>query len=90
MLKPLIYLPLVLAVVVSAGIHLLAVVVPSLQPVFRTMNMAPDEWLLLLALAASIIPVVEIVKFIRRAVSGGGGAPGPASSTGSNVAKTAR
>jgi Ca2+-transporting ATPase len=70
-LRPLIYGPLVLAVVVSAGIHLLAVLVPALQPVFRTMSMTGGEWGVLLALSASIIPVVELTKILRRAVAKG-------------------
>ena len=65
-LRPVVYGPLVLAVAVSAAIHLVAVLVPSLQPVFRTMSMGGNEWLVLLALAASIIPFVELTKIVRR------------------------
>ena len=39
---------LFLAIAVSAGIHMVAVLVPSLRPVFRTYAMSGDEWLLLL------------------------------------------
>jgi Ca2+-transporting ATPase len=66
--RPLVSLPLVLAVATSAAIHLVAVLVPSLQPVFRTFPMSGDEWLRLLALAALIIPAVEIAKSIYRRV----------------------
>ena len=59
-------MPVVLAVAVSAGIHLLAVLVPGLRPIFKTLPMAQDDWLVLLILAASIIPVVELVKLVTR------------------------
>ena len=58
--------PLVLAVTLSAGIHLVAVLVPSLRPVFQTFAMSSTEWGLLLALSASIVPAVEVVKFFVR------------------------
>ncbi|MGH7436781.1 MAG: cation-translocating P-type ATPase, partial [Polyangiaceae bacterium] len=63
---PLLARPLVAAVTLSAGIHLVAVLVPGLRPVFQTFAMSGREWALLLALSASIIPAVEVVKlFIR-------------------------
>ncbi len=65
-LKPIVFLPLVLAVAVSAGIHLLAVLVPGLRPVFKTLPMSSNDWLVLVALSASIIPVVELVKLVTR------------------------
>ena len=40
--------------------------VPGLRPVFRTYPLTRSEWLLLLGLAASIIPAVEIAKFAYR------------------------
>jgi Ca2+-transporting ATPase len=58
--------PLVIAVLASAAIHLVAVAIPSLRPVFRTYVMLPMEWLIVIALSASIIPAVEIMKAIRR------------------------
>jgi len=61
-LRPVLPLTLVGAVVVSAGIHLTAVVVPALRPVFRTFPMSGSEWMILLALSASIIPVIELLK----------------------------
>jgi Ca2+-transporting ATPase len=61
---------LVLAVGVSASIHLVAVLVPGLRPVFQTFAMDAREWTLLLVLSASIIPAVEIVKFFVRMFSG--------------------
>ena len=61
-LRPILPLALVAAVVVSAGIHLAAVLVPGLRPVFQTFAMSSSEWVLLLALSASIIPAVELLK----------------------------
>ncbi|HEX4445976.1 MAG TPA: cation-transporting P-type ATPase [Polyangiaceae bacterium] len=60
--RPLLPIALVGAVAVSAGIHLTAVVVPGLRPVFRTFPMDLSEWATLLLLSASIIPVVEVLK----------------------------
>ena len=61
-------MPLVLvgAVLVSAAIHLTAVVIPGLRPVFRTFTMTPGEWALLAALSFSIIPAIEILKAVGR------------------------
>jgi Ca2+-transporting ATPase len=67
-MKPLVSKPLVLALVVSAAIHLVAVLVPGLRPVFKTFPMTGAEWLELLALSAAIIPAVEIAKLISRGV----------------------
>ncbi len=60
--RPLFSVPLFVAVVVSASIHLVAVLVPSLRPVFRTYEMSGAEWALLLGLAALIVPAVELAK----------------------------
>ena len=65
-LRPLLSKPLLLGVSLSAAIHLVAVLVPALRPVFRTFPMEPMEWLIVLVLSASIIPAVEIVKAIQR------------------------
>jgi Ca2+-transporting ATPase len=67
-IRPLLPLALIGAVAVSAGIHLVAVLVPSLRPVFQTFPMNPGEWGLLLALSASIVPGVELLKLARRLV----------------------
>ena len=69
--RPLISVPLVLAVVASAAIHLVAVLVPALRPVFRTFPMTSNEWLVLLALSGLIIPAVEIAKVIYRRMNPG-------------------
>jgi Ca2+-transporting ATPase len=64
--------PLVAAVAISLAIHLVAVLVPVLQPVFKTYPMSLREWLVMLGCAASIIPIVEIVKAYERARIGRG------------------
>jgi Ca2+-transporting ATPase len=66
--KPLISLPLLLAVVASAGIHCVALLVPGLRPVFRTYVMSANDWMLLLVLSALIVPAVEVVKLVYRRV----------------------
>jgi Ca2+-transporting ATPase len=65
-LRPMISQPLVLAVIVSAAIHLPSVLVPSLRGVFQTYALTPYEWGVLLALSASIIPVIELLKLLQR------------------------
>jgi Ca2+-transporting ATPase len=57
---------LVGAVLLSAAIHLVAVLVPTLRPVFQTYEMSASQWTLLLLLSASIIPAVEVSKLVQR------------------------
>jgi P-type Ca2+ transporter type 2C len=64
--KPLISLPLVLACGASAAIHLVAILVEGLRPVFRTYAMSPNEWMVLLGLSALVVPAVEVAKAIDR------------------------
>ncbi len=54
------------AVLMSAGIHLVAVLIPGLRPVFRTFPLSGAEWALLLVLSASIVPAVESLKLAQR------------------------
>ncbi|MEI7893443.1 MAG: cation-translocating P-type ATPase [Myxococcales bacterium] len=61
-LRPLVSLPLLVAVVLSAGIHLVAVLVPTLQPVFKTFPLSSTQWLLLIVLSWSIVPFGELLK----------------------------
>jgi P-type Ca2+ transporter type 2C len=63
--RPLVSIPLVVAVALSAGIHML-VFVPALRPVFRTSWLTPVQWALLLVLSASIVPAAELVKWLQR------------------------
>ncbi len=65
-MRPLMSLPLVLACLASAAIHLVAILVPGLRPVFRTYAVSGDEWLILLGLSALVVPGVEIAKAIDR------------------------
>ncbi|HEY2515286.1 MAG TPA: cation-translocating P-type ATPase, partial [Polyangiaceae bacterium] len=65
-MKPLISKPLLLAVALSAAIHLVAVLVPGLRPIFRTFAMSGHEWEIMLLLSASIVPVIEVLKLFQR------------------------
>ena len=65
-LRPVLPAALIFAMTVSAAIHLVAVLVPALRPVFRTYAMATREWALLGAMSVSIIPAVEAMKFLQR------------------------
>jgi len=71
-LRPLLTAALVGAVAVSGAIHLVAVLVPGLRPVFRTFTLDGREWLVLLALSASIIPAMELFKLVQRALAAPG------------------
>jgi Ca2+-transporting ATPase len=66
MMRPLWPRALVGAVLVSAGVHLVAVLVPGLRPVFRTFPLSGAEWTMLLCLSASIVPAVEGLKLAQR------------------------
>jgi Ca2+-transporting ATPase len=68
-LRPILPRALVIAVLLSAGIHLVAILIPGLRPVFQTYAMDADEWTLLLLLSLSIIPAVEAVKFLQRSLA---------------------
>jgi Ca2+-transporting ATPase len=64
--RPRLSRPLLIAVTISASIHLVAVLVPALQPVFKTFPVSATEWALVLGLAALVLPAVEIAKAIDR------------------------
>jgi len=66
-LTPLVSKALVAAAIVSGAIHLFAVLVPAVQPVFRTFFPSPEQWVVMLALAASIVPAMELLKLLQRA-----------------------
>src|SRR5690606_33416827 len=66
--RPFLSTPLVLACVASAAIHLIAVLVPTLQPVFLTFPMTGPQWGLVLLLAAAIIPAMELFKLVLRTI----------------------
>ncbi len=65
-LSPVIAKPLVLAVLVSTSIHLVAVLVTPLQPVFKTFDLSLAQWAELLVLSFAVIPAVELAKAIDR------------------------
>jgi Ca2+-transporting ATPase len=76
--RPLFSAPLFVAAGASAAIHLVAVLVPGLRPVFRTYEMSTTEWLVLLGLAALIVPAVEVAKMVYRRSRPATVAPPPA------------
>ena len=65
-MRPLMPLALFAALIISALIHLLAVVVPSLRGVFQTFPLPANEWLILIGLAFLVVPAVELSKVISR------------------------
>lgn len=65
--RPLVPAALALAVLASAAIHLVAVLVPGLQKVFQTYDLSGGQWLTMLGLAAAVIPAVELLKLLQRA-----------------------
>ncbi len=64
--RPLISAALVIAVAASACIHLIAVLVPSLQPVFKTFPVSAAEWVAVIGLSLLILPAVDIAKAVNR------------------------
>jgi Ca2+-transporting ATPase len=65
-LRPILPIALVASMVTSAAIHLVAVLVPSLREVFKTYSLSATEWLVLLVLSASIVPIIEVLKALQR------------------------
>ena len=58
---------LVLAVAISAALQLVAVSVPFLETIFKTVTLGPQDWLLVIALSSLPLWLMEIVKiFLRR------------------------
>jgi Ca2+-transporting ATPase len=55
-----------LAIGLSAGVQMLAVAVPPLQPVFRTTMLTPEQWAWVLGAAALPLPIVEALKAADR------------------------
>lgn len=69
-LRPLFPAALLGAIAVSACIHLIAVLLPRLRPVFQTFAIGGAQWALLLGLSASIIPAVELLKLVQWSLRG--------------------
>jgi Ca2+-transporting ATPase len=65
-IRPVLPAALLAAIVVSAAIHLVALVFPSLRTVFQTFDLPGSDWLLLIALSASIVPMIEVLKALQR------------------------
>ncbi len=65
-MRPFLPLALLLAVLVSAAIHLVAILVPSLRGVFQTFAIEGSDWLILLGFSALIIPFLEVLKALQR------------------------
>ncbi|KDE56567.1 HAD-IC family P-type ATPase [Methanoculleus sp. MH98A] len=57
---------LVAGVIAAQGIHILALYVPFLQDVLQLQPVSLVEWLSLLALASSVVIVMEVFKAVRR------------------------
>jgi hypothetical protein len=57
---------LVASIVLSAGIHLVSVLVPQLRDVFKTYELSGFEWIVLVALSAAIVPMIEVFKALQR------------------------
>ncbi|NUQ76846.1 MAG: cation-translocating P-type ATPase [Polyangiaceae bacterium] len=65
-MRPLVSRPLLLACLVSAGIQLVAVMFPSLRPVFHTHEMTLSHWVVIVGLSAALVVAVEIAKGVSR------------------------
>jgi Ca2+-transporting ATPase len=55
-----------LAAAASAAIHLAAVAVPALHPVFKTTPLGLAQWLVVIAFALLPLPAVEVAKWVVR------------------------
>jgi len=56
---------LVFGIFAALGLHLLMMWVPFLQPILQTSPVALSDFLLLLALASSVMVVMEVFKWVR-------------------------
>ncbi|MGB6179225.1 cation transporting ATPase C-terminal domain-containing protein, partial [Carnobacterium sp.] len=52
-----------LSILVSGSLLAIVVLVPGLNDAFRVSHLDPQQWMLTVGAAFSIIPMVEIVKF---------------------------
>lgn len=67
-LRPFLPVVLLAAALLSALVHGSAVLVPFLNPVFRTYFPTPVEWVYMFALTVVILPLDELSKWILRAI----------------------
>jgi P-type Ca2+ transporter type 2C len=65
-MKPILPMALLGAIVISAAIHLVAIVFPQLREVFQTYALDTKQWLILIGLSASIVPMIEVLKLLQR------------------------
>ncbi len=65
--RPLAPLALLCAVLGSAAIHTLGVLVPSLRVVFHSVALTASNWVTVVALSALIVPAMEIYKLAAHA-----------------------
>src|SRR5207237_6858052 len=65
-LRPIVPAALAAAVVLSAAIHLFALLVPAVRPVFQTFAMSAKEGWALVLLSASVVRAVEGMKALQR------------------------
>jgi len=65
------------AIIISAVLQTLAVLLPFAQPIFGTAVPSAREWALMLALALAPVTAVEVFKLIRRSLRSGASLPHP-------------
>ena len=66
MVRPVFPWPLVVALALSAAIHLVTIFVPALRTVFSTFTLTIMDWLLLIGLSFAIVPIFELLKLLQR------------------------
>jgi len=54
------------AFIIAIVLQLSVIVLPFLNPLFNVVGLSFEQWIYVLALSFSIIPIVEVVKFFRR------------------------
>ena len=64
--KPLVSVPLLVVMVVSAAIQLVALLIPALRPVFRTDALSRHDWTMVFIASIAVVPAVEIAKVLSR------------------------
>lgn len=65
-MRPLVSLPLLVACIISAGVHLVAVLIPSLRPIFRVDELHAADWWMIAICGAAVLPAVELAKLFDR------------------------
>jgi P-type Ca2+ transporter type 2C len=66
--RPLFSVPLLIACAFSAAIQLAALLVPALQPVFRTGTLEALDWAVVFLASVAVVALVEIAKLAERAL----------------------